>query len=122
MLAVDTNILIRLLTNDDAAQSAVAKSLFASQQIWIAKTVLLEAAWVLETVYEFDEAEIAGGLMKLISLGNVVVEDESAMRRALALVEQGVEIADAIHLFSRPPEAQFVSFDKAGKTAVYQKR
>jgi predicted nucleic-acid-binding protein len=42
MVAVDTNLLIRLLTADEPRQTAVAKSLFASQSIWIAKTVLLE--------------------------------------------------------------------------------
>src|SRR6266478_5837026 len=39
MIAVDTNVLIRLLTGDDLKRAAAARSLFASGPIWIAKTV-----------------------------------------------------------------------------------
>ena len=43
MTAVDTNVVVRLLTGDDPAQEAAARALFESGPIWIAKTVLLEA-------------------------------------------------------------------------------
>jgi predicted nucleic-acid-binding protein len=42
MIAVDTNVLVRLLTGDDPKQTAAARSLFAAEPVWIAKTVLLE--------------------------------------------------------------------------------
>jgi predicted nucleic-acid-binding protein len=58
MVAVDTNILVRLLTGDDPKQAAAARSLFASEQIWIAKTVLLETGWVLRSLYGFEESAI----------------------------------------------------------------
>jgi predicted nucleic-acid-binding protein len=41
MIAVDTNVVVRLLTADDPKQAAVVRSLFATQPIWIGKTVLL---------------------------------------------------------------------------------
>ena len=53
MIAVDTNILVRLLTEDDPKQTTAARSVFAAGPIWIAKTVLLETGWVLRSHYRF---------------------------------------------------------------------
>jgi predicted nucleic-acid-binding protein len=53
--AVDTNVLVRLLTWDDPQQGTAAKSLFAAGPIWIAKTVLLETGWVLRSLYGFED-------------------------------------------------------------------
>src|ERR1017187_9792647 len=50
---------------------------------------------------------------KLLGLKNVQVEDESSLAAALTLTASGIELADAMHLSSRPPGAKFVSFDKA---------
>ena len=52
MVAVDTNVVVRLLTLDDAHQAARAKRLFASNRIFLPKTVLLEAesAWTRATL------------------------------------------------------------------------
>ncbi len=113
MTAVDTNVLVRLLSGDEPKQAAAARSLFASDQIWIAKTVLLETGWVLRSLYGFDESAIRVAFAKLLGLKNVHAEDESAVAAALALTEQSLELADAMHLSSRPPEAAFVSFDKS---------
>ena len=113
MVAVDTNVLVRLLTGDGPNQAAAARRLFATEQIWIAKTVLLETGRVLRSLYGFEEGEIREAFTKLLGLKNVSAEDESAVAAALALTAHGVEFADAMHLGSRPPRAQFVSFDKA---------
>jgi predicted nucleic-acid-binding protein len=113
MIAVDTNILVRLLTGDEPRQEAAARSLFASERIWIAKTVLLETGWVLQSLYGFDDSAIRDAFTKLLGLRNVCAEDESTIAAALALTSQGIELADAMHLSSRPPGARFVSFDKS---------
>ncbi|MGA2183088.1 MAG: type II toxin-antitoxin system VapC family toxin [Bryobacteraceae bacterium] len=113
MTAVDANILVRLLTGDDPKQEAATRSLFAAGPVWIAKTVLLEAAWVLGSSYGYGERAVRDALAKLLGLQNVHVEDEAAVAAALALMEQGIEFADAMHLGSRPPGAVFVSFDKS---------
>jgi predicted nucleic-acid-binding protein len=126
MIAVDTNVVVRLLTQDDPKQAAAARSLFAAGPIWIAKTVLLETGWVLRSLYGFDEDAIRGAFTKLLGLKNVHTEDKPAMAAALALTVHGIELADAIHLTSRPPGAVFVSFDqsfvrranRAGATSV----
>jgi predicted nucleic-acid-binding protein len=113
VIAVDTNVLVRLLTGDEPKQAAAARRLFASQPIWIAKTVLLETGWVLRSLYGFEQSAIREAFTKLLGLKNVKAEDESSVAAALAIVAHGVEFADAMHLGSRPPGGQFVSFDKS---------
>ena len=113
MIAVDTNVVVRLLTGDDPKQAAAARSLFAAGPIWIAKTVLLETGWVLRSLYGFEESAICDAFTKLLGLKNVHTEDESAVAAALALSAHGVELADAMHLTSRPLGAVFVSFDRS---------
>jgi predicted nucleic-acid-binding protein len=113
MTAVDTNVLIRLLTGDDPRQTAVAKSLFATETIWIAKTVVLETAWVLGSRHGFEDDAIAEAFKELLGLHNVHVEDEGSVTAAISLVSHGIDLADALHLSSRPPGASFVSFDRA---------
>src|ERR1022692_1491158 len=102
MIAVDINVLVRLLTGDDPKQVAAAQALFAAQPIWIAKTVLLEAGWVLRSLYGFEEGAVRDAFTKVLGLENVHGEDESAVASALALTAHGMELADAMHLSSRP--------------------
>src|SRR5882762_5197982 len=127
MIAVDTNVLVRLLTEDDPKQAAAARSLFAAEPIWIAKTVQLETGWVLRSLYGFEESAIRDAFTRLLGLKNVRTEDEPSVAAALALAVHGIELADAMHLSSRPPGAGFVSFDqsfirrakRAGATEVF---
>jgi predicted nucleic-acid-binding protein len=111
MLAVDTSVLVRLLTNDHPHQAARAKALFESQSIFIAKTVLLELEWVLRNAYGHGRPELAQTLLGLAGLPQVTVEDAAATRRALAWFAQGMDFADALHLSAAGACEGFVSFD-----------
>jgi predicted nucleic-acid-binding protein len=111
MIAVDTNVVVRLLTEDDPKQAAAATSLFAAEAIWIGKTVLLETGWVLRSLYGFEESAIRDAFTRLLGLENVHTEDKRSIAAALALTVHGIGLADAVHLSSRPPGAGFVSFD-----------
>jgi predicted nucleic-acid-binding protein len=113
MLAVDTNVVVRFLANDDPRQSPLTRDLFLTQSIWIAKTVLLETDWVLRNSYGMDSAAVRFALMRLLTLPLVSVEDEAAVRKALLLGDQGLDFADALHLASRPAGVRFVTFDRA---------
>lgn len=113
MLAVDTNVVVRLLVNDDQRQGAMARRLFESDEIFIGVTVLLESAWVLESVYELSAGDAAKALRGLLGLANVRVEDAGAVAAALDAVGKGLELADALHLLRAPAEAEFVTFDRA---------
>jgi predicted nucleic-acid-binding protein len=112
MTAVDTNVVVRLLTADDAVQTAAARALFAAGRVWIAKTVWLETAWVLGRYYGFEEPKIREAFTELLAFPNVHGEDKPAVAAALELTKHGVDFADAIHLTSRPPGTAFVSFDR----------
>jgi predicted nucleic-acid-binding protein len=74
MTAVDANVVVRLLTADDAKQAGAAKALFRRQPVWIAKTVLLETAWVLRSLYGYQQSVIREAFVKLLGLKNVEVE------------------------------------------------
>jgi predicted nucleic-acid-binding protein len=113
MTAVDTNVVVRLLTGDDPGQAAAARALFAAGPIWIAKTVLLETGWVLRSLYGLEDAAIRDAFTRLLGLTNVYTEDKPSMAAAMALMIHGIEFADAMHLASRPPGAAFVSFDRS---------
>ncbi len=52
MISVDTNLLVRILTNDDPIQARRAVRILRSDDIYIPKTVLLETEWVLRHAYE----------------------------------------------------------------------
>ena len=112
MLAVDTNVLIRFLIADTPEQAVAVKALFSREIIWIAKTVLLESAWALENLYGLAESDIREAFLRLLGMETVQVEDDSAVLAALGLMEHGVELADAMHLTSRPSGCGFVSFDR----------
>lgn len=112
MIAVDTNVLVRLLVNDDERQGARARSLFEASEVWIGATVLLEAAWVLESVYGVGRAEAAQTLRRVLGLPNVRVEDPAVVSAALDAAEHGVELADALHLLRAPDGAEFATFDR----------
>src|SRR3989339_260230 len=77
--AVDTNIIVRLLTGDDAAQFQKARQVFASQDIFIPDTVILEAEWVLRVAYKFEPAAINTAFTKLLGLANIRVARPETM-------------------------------------------
>jgi predicted nucleic-acid-binding protein len=111
MTAVDTNVLVRLMTQDDRRQAARAEQLFRREQIWIAKTVVLETAWVLRKLYEFDSTAVCRALRALITLEGVEVEEFDAVNNALTWCERGLDFADAMHLASRGLSTRFATLD-----------
>ena len=112
MTAVDTNIIVRILIGDDAGQTVAARAVFETGPIWISKTVLLETACVLGRLYEYESSAVHDALLIVLAFPDTTVEDEASVRLALSLMERGVTFADALHLFSCPPGAHFVSFDR----------
>ncbi|WP_242470885.1 type II toxin-antitoxin system VapC family toxin [Thiocystis violacea] len=74
MLAVDTNIIVRIVTNDDPEQSPRAIALFERERIFLTKTVLLETEWVLRFSYQLSREAIVRALRKVIGLQQVEIE------------------------------------------------
>ena len=112
MLAVDTNVIVRIVTNDDPEQARRAVALFERERIFIAKTVLLEVEWVLRFSYQLPREVIAPTLRKVIGLPPVAVEDPDEVFIALDGYEQGLDFADALHLASSGSADGFATFDQ----------
>lgn len=112
MIAVDTDVVVRLVTQDHAAQAARAAAIFRSGPIHIARTVLLETAWVLGYAYDLDDGAIASVLRCVAGLPNVELEDAQAVADALAALERGLDFADALHLASSGSADRFMTFDR----------
>ncbi|HWZ30523.1 MAG TPA: type II toxin-antitoxin system VapC family toxin [Bryobacteraceae bacterium] len=111
MLAVDTNILVRFLTHDDPSQTVRAVALMKASDIWISKTVMLETAWVLRSMYAFAPKSILEAIRRIGGMPNVSFEDPRAVIDATTLYENGFDFADAMHLASRGESDEFVTFD-----------
>ena len=112
MKAVDSNILVRFLTGDDPRQFRAAKALFEREEIWISRLVLLEADWVLRSVFSYTDDEVREAFASVIGIPTTHVEGGAAIQEALRLVAEGLDFADALHLAYRPAGTVFVSFDE----------
>lgn len=110
--AVDTNIVVRLLTGDDPSALAAAQGLFSKHTIFIADTVWLETEWVLRAAYRLDRASISEALHKLLKLPQTVVSSESCIITALEALSKGMDFADAFH-FLKSDDLPFKTLDKA---------
>ena len=113
MIAVDTNLLVRLLTNDDPSEAKRALRVMESDDILIPKAVLLETEWVLRHGYMIAREVIAQALQNLLGLPNLEAEDPQAVTQALGWYEEGLDFADALHLASSTKADRFATFDRA---------
>src|SRR6185295_17827624 len=84
MRAVDTNVLVRLATRDDAEQTAAAEA-FVAAGVWVSHLVLVEALWVLSSVYGLESASIATAVEMLLNHRDLTVQDADTVAAALAL-------------------------------------
>ena len=83
MLAVDTNVLVRLLARDDAKQAAAADQVVA-KGAWVSHLVLAEAVWVLDAVYARPPKQLIAALELLLLHESLVVQDADVVTAALA--------------------------------------
>lgn len=111
MIAIDTNIVVRLLTQDDAEQYQASHKLFASEDIFIADTVIIETLWVLGYAYYFTPKDINSALRKLFGLSNVHLSNAQLIATVLDWHEKGLDFADAFHLVLSQDLLKFKTFD-----------
>ena len=83
MRAVDTNVLVRLVTRDNLKQVKVAEA-FVSAGAWISHLVLAETVWVLSAVYKLQASELATVVDMLLSHRNLSIQDPEVVAGALA--------------------------------------
>jgi predicted nucleic-acid-binding protein len=114
MTALDTNVLVRMITNDDRAQASRAAAVLREQErVFIPKTVLLELEWVLRSAYQVEPNAIISALHNILDVFNVEIEDEAAVRQALEWYEKGMDFADSLHVASAGRDRKFATFDNA---------
>ena len=94
MIAFDTNVLLRLLLNDDSDQAKRAQDLIdhavsASDRVLLPDIVLCELEWVLESVYQFPRAGIARTLRRLLDAQEFAFMNRAAVRQALDSYTRG---------------------------------
>lgn len=83
MRAVDTNVLVRLMTRDDPKQVAAAEA-FVAHGAWVPHLAVAEAAWVLVSVYELRPPAVATAVEMLLSHEHLTVQDSEVVAAALA--------------------------------------
>jgi predicted nucleic-acid-binding protein len=82
MRAVDTNVVVRIVTRDDKDQAAAADE-FIARGAWVSHLVLAEAAWVLKSTYRIGHIEVAKVLEMLLNHESLTVEDPDVVAAAL---------------------------------------
>jgi len=86
MRAVDTNVLVRLIVQDDSRQLAAARQ-FIGEGVWVSVLALAEAIWVLESGYGFSDSEIARAILMLLENQGLIVQDHDTIQSALELYQ-----------------------------------
>ena len=82
MRAVDTNVLVRLLTRDDPKQAAVADA-FVQPGAWVSVLALAEATWVLAAVYDRDATQVARAVAMLLNHQSLTLQEPEVVGAAL---------------------------------------
>ena len=83
MRAIDTNVLVRLITRDDLKQTTAAE-LFVEKGAWVSHLALAETTWVLEAVYDRKPNEIATAIEMLLNHKHLSIQDSEVVTAALA--------------------------------------
>ena len=113
-ITVDTNILVRLLTEDDEDQAARARrTLSDANRLVLPLPMLCELVWVLSRSYRLASAEIADAVRSLATSERVTA-DRAAVEAGLALMAAGGDFADGViaHLGNGAGGEVFMSFDQ----------
>ncbi len=83
MRGADTNIVVRIVTRDDARQASAADSFIASGA-WVGHLVLAETTWVLRTIYDLAPPAIAAAVEMLLNHEHLTIQDADVVSAALA--------------------------------------
>ena len=91
MIAIDTNVLVRLLVDDpnETTQNQLARQLLIEQEAaWVSYIVLIETVWVLQSCYKLAKEEIITVIEKLISHPRIQLENAARVKEFEIILEQ----------------------------------
>ena len=99
MIALDTNVLVRFLTQDDDAQFQVATGLIEGctrdAPGYVCREVMIELVWVLERAYKYSREEIAEALLSIVTASQLSVENAQDIASVVNLYrKEGYDFAD----------------------------
>jgi len=126
MPALDTNVLVRYVVQDDTLQFAAAKRLVRQcladgRSIFVPVTVALELEWVLRASYGYGKDDVLQVLSSLLSADELNFESERALEVALQLFREGAaDFADCLHiaLATQAGEQPLWTFDKGAAKVI----
>jgi predicted nucleic-acid-binding protein len=102
MIGLDTNIIVRYLTQDDPMQSAKAREIVERRLTeekpgFVSIVAMVETVWVLERAYKLRPREIVGAVERMLQTDVLVVENEQEVFTAMIALKEGQgSFADAV--------------------------
>ena len=101
MIGLDTNVLVRILTNDDPEQKRAAGAHLASHcadsdPAFISREVILEVVWVLERSFDYGRPDVARAVQSVLETVIFFVEDADLVAAANRGYLDGADFADAM--------------------------
>lgn len=129
MISLDTNVLVRLLTNDEPKQVRLARkaldlALAEGKTVWVSVIVLCELVWVLQGLYKYDKKQVITVIDALLKFSGIEVQSPHLVKKTLdVLTANTVDFSDILlGLVSLDAGAAYVlTFDKkASKLATHE--
>jgi predicted nucleic-acid-binding protein len=110
---VDTNVLVRALVDEGGEQSRIAFDCMSKDIVFLPVSVLLETEWVLRSSYRASRDKVADLFRRLLGAENVEIENRQVVAEAVIAHAEGMDFADALHLFRATECDVFMTFDLA---------
>jgi predicted nucleic-acid-binding protein len=111
MIAIDTNIVVRFMTRDEAKQSGLAADCI-ERGVFVSDSVLMETEWVLRKAFGWGRARINHALRAFVSIAHVTVAQPDHLLWALDRHGEGADWADMLHLIAARGQSAFATFDR----------
>jgi predicted nucleic-acid-binding protein len=114
LIAIDTNILLRLILDDEPSQGKAARKLLATSKLFVPITVAMETEWVLRAAYGLSRSQIADAIESIVNMENMEFEISTALLWSVARYRDGADFADMIHIIASKEKEMdaFATFDK----------
>lgn len=110
--AIDTNILVRLIVQDDERQLAIITTLLDDGELQANLSVVLETEWVLRSRFQYDRERIYSAFASLLDLQGLEFEFADVFEWALEQYRHGADFGDMIHLATAREADRFLTFDR----------
>ena len=98
MTGLDTNVLVRYLTQDDEEQLRIVLAMFLKKNatFFVSDLVLVETRWILRSLYDWTDDEVADAYLRLLTTHNLDFENESRLRSAIRGMKNGADFPDEL--------------------------